>query len=136
MRHKTMLALIATILVASGCGEKTYTPEFLTDDKLRMEVGRQEILSYNPLNCQYAYNSERLEFRLHTDTMSDYVIIKLASLPSEEGETITARTLVWTSRTGADQVRNDIALEVVKLEGDTMWLWNSRESIRMTVRFR
>lgn len=130
-------ALLALLVLLVGCEPQTvYTPEFLTDSTLRMEVGKQEILTYNPITCQTALNLHRCEFRMHTDNMSEYVIIRFSSMPSEEGESVTVESLVWTNPSGADQTRKNITLEVVKLEGDTAWLWNSRESIRMTVRCR
>ena len=130
-------ALLALLVLPVGCEPQTvYTPEFLTDSTLRMEVGKQEILTYNPITCQTALNLHRCEFRMHTDNMSEYVIIRFSSMPSEEGESVTVESLVWTNPSGADQTRKNITLEVVKLEGDTAWLWNSRESIRMTVRCR
>lgn len=130
-------ALLALLVLPVGCEPQTvYTPEFLTDSTLRMEVGKQEILTYNPITCQTALNLHRCEFRMHTDNMSEYVIIRFSSMPSEEGESVTVESLVWTNPSGTDQTRKNITLEVVKLEGDIAWLWNSRESIRMTVRCR
>ena len=130
-------ALLALLVLPVGCEPQTvYTPEFLTDSTLRMEVGKQEILTYNPITCQTALNLHRFEFRMHTDNMSEYFIIRFSSMPSEEGESVTVESLVWTNPSGTDQTRKNITLEVVKLEGDIAWLWNSRESIRMTVRCR
>ena len=130
-------ALLALLVLPVGCEPQTvYTPEFLTDSTLRMEVGKQEILPYNPIPCQTALNLHRCEFRMHTDNMSEYFIIRFSSMPSEEGESVTVESLVWTNPSGTDQTRKNITLEVVKLEGDIAWLWNSRESIRMTVRCR
>ena len=130
-------ALPALLVLPVGCEPQTvYTPEFLTDSTLRMEVGKQEILTYNPITCQTALNLHRCEFRMHTDNMSEYFIIRFSSMPSEEGESVTVESLVWTNPSGTDQTRKNITLEVVKLEGDIAWLWNSRESIRMTVRCR
>ena len=130
-------ALLALLVLPVGCEPQTvYTPEFLTDSTLRMEVGKQEILTYNPITCQTALNLHLCEFRMHTDNMSEYFIIRFSSMPSEEGESVTVESLVWTNPSGTDQTRKNITLEVVKLEGDIAWLWNSRESIRMTVRCR
>ena len=130
-------ALLALLVLPVGCEPQTvYTPEFLTDSTLRMEVGKQEILTYNPITCQTALNLHRCEFRMHTDNMSEYFIIRFSSMPSEEGESVTVESLVWTNPSGTEQTRKNITLEVVKLEGDIAWLWNSRESIRMTVRCR
>ena len=137
MRYARLSILTILLCLLSGCnGGGTYTPEFLKDDTLRLAVGREEIISYNPLTCQYAFNTDRLEFRLHTDNMSDYFIVRLQEEPTGEDQVITAGLIRWTSRTGADEVRKNIALQVVKMEGDVVWLWNSRESIKMTARFR
>ena len=134
---KFILAFALLLVALPACIEEgTYTPEFLTDSTLRMAVGKTEIITYNPLTCQYAYNSDNLEFRLHTDNMSDYFIVRLQSEPTEEDQMVTAGLVRWTSPAGADEVRKNIALQVVKMEDDVIWLWNSRESIKMTVRFR
>jgi len=137
MRLKSIIAVLSLAVVLSACESKgTYTPEFLTDNTLRLAVGRTEVITYDPLTCQYAYNTSTLEFRLHTDNMSDYFIVRLQEEPTEEDQTVTAGLIRWTTPTGADEVRKNIALQVVKLEDDVIWLWNSRESIKMTVRFR
>lgn len=133
---RLILALLLLVALPACIEEGHYTPEFLTDNTLRMAVGKTDIITFNPLNCQYAYNSQNLEFRLHTDNMSDYFIVRLQAEPTEEDQMITAGLLRWTSPTGADQVRKNIVLQVVKMEDDVIWLWYSRESIKMTVRFR
>lgn len=136
-RISTLLAAAVLLFSMTACIEEgTYTPEFLTDNTLRMAVGKTDVITFNPLTCQYAFNADQLEFRLHTDNMSDYFIVRLQSEPTEEDQIITAGLLRWTSRTGADEVRKNIALQVVKMEDDVVWLWYSRESIKMTVRFR
>ena len=136
-RLRVILALLLILVAFPACIEEgTYTPEFLTDSTLRLAVGKTDIITYNPLNCQYAFNSDNMEFRLHTDNMSDYFIIRLQSEPTEEDQMVTAGLLRWTSPNGADQVRKNIVLQVVKMEDDVIWLWYSRESIKMTVRFR
>ena len=136
-RIRILLAAAALLFSMTACIEEgTYTPEFLTDNTLRMAVGKTDVITFNPLTCQYAFNTDQLEFRLHTDNMSDYFIVRLQSEPTEEDQIITAGLLRWTSKTGADEVRKNIALQVVKMEDDVVWLWYSRESIKMTVRFR
>ena len=136
-RIKTIIAGIVLLCTLPACiQEGTYTPEFLTDNTLRMAVGKTDVITFNPLNCQYAFNTDQLEFRLHTDNMSDYFIVRLQAEPTKEDQIITAGLLRWTSPTGADEVRKNIALQVVKMEDDVVWLWYSRESIKMTVRFR
>lgn len=132
-RRTGIFALLTGVLLLAGCNGHTYTPEFLTDSTLRFENGRQSVFTFNPADCQYTYNLQRRSFRAHTDNMSAFYSVVLASLPVAEGEMIEA-DLLWSGPRGFEE-RKAIALEVVKLEGDTAWLWNSSESLKMTVRF-
>lgn len=133
---KKYLVLIAAIAaIASSCGEHTYTPEFLTDDTIRLENSRETVLIYDPNTCQYSYNVQRCEFRCHKDNMSDWFFIDLISMPEAEKTTVTASRLEWTTPKGMNQVRKNISFEVVKLDGTRIWLWNSGESIKIALRF-
>lgn len=137
MKADRLTVLLITLLLASACGPKGYyTPEFLHDSTLRLSVGDEDILRYDPYDYQYAYNRERLEFRIHTDNMSEYVLLTLNEEPVRENQVVTALSIRWTRDKGSDVIKKDIALEVVKVEGDVVWLWNSRESLKMTARFR
>ncbi len=137
MKAERLIPLLTALMLASACGPKGYyTPEFLQDATLRLSVGDEEILRYDPYEYQYAYNRERLEFRLHTDNMSEYVLLTLNEEPVRENQVVAASSIRWTRDNGSDMIKKDIALEVVKVEGDVIWLWNSRESLKMTVRFR
>lgn len=137
MNADRLTVLLITLLLASACGPKGYyTPEFLQDSTLRLSVGDEDILRYDPYDYQYAYNRERLEFRIHTDNMSEYVLLTLNEEPVHENQVVTALSIRWTRDKGSDVIKKDIALEVVKVEGDVVWLWNSRESLKMTARFR
>lgn len=137
MNADRLTVLLITLLLASACGPKGYyTPEFLQDSTLRLSVGDEDILRYDPYDYQYAYNRERLEFRIHTDNMSEYVLLTLNEEPVRENQVVTALSIRWTRDKGSDVIKKDIALEVVKVEGDVVWLWNSRESLKMTARFR
>lgn len=137
MKADRLTVLLITLLLASACGPKGYyTPEFLQDSTLRLSVGDEDILRYDPYDYQYAYNRERLEFRIHTDNMSEYVLLTLNEEPVRENQVVTALSIRWTRDKGSDVIKKDIALEVVKVEGDVVWLWNSRESLKMTARFR
>lgn len=129
-----ILILCSSLLVC--CTEYTYTPEFLTDSTIRLEVGEKKIFTFTKSDCQYAYNIERCEFRAHTDNMSDYFIFRLSSIPSHEGEEVQGLLVEWTERNSMNTVKKNIALQTVKIEDDTIWLWNSREGIKATLRFQ
>lgn len=132
---KRYIALIFAAALMLSCTESRYTPEFLTDDTIRLEIGDKDIFTYSAIDCQYAYNIERAEFRSHTDNMSKYFKIDLEVVPGREGVVVRATRLEWTTEKGMNQVRKNMDLEVVKMEGPTIWLWNSRESIKIALRF-
>lgn len=137
MKTGKLIRLLAALMLTSACGPKGYyTPEFLQDSTLRLAIGDEEVMRYDPYNYQYAYNRGRLEFRIHTDNMSEYVLLTLDEEPTYENQVVTASSIRWTRDNGSDIIKKDIALEVVKVEGDVVWLWNSRESLKMTARFR
>lgn len=131
---KSRLLLISALaLTLCSCQQNTFTPEFLEDDTIRMEVGKNAVFTYDPTTCQYAYNTGRCEFRAHTDNVSNYFIVKLDHRPAAENEEVTATYLEWIERRGTDKVKKNVTLQVVKLEGDNIWLWSSRENIRLSI---
>lgn len=134
---KTLLILFPVIILLLGsCQENNYTPAFLEDDIIRMEIGKSVIFTYEPVACQYSFNLERCEFRAHTDNMSEFFYIHLESIPEKEGELINALEMEWTQKNWINQSRKNIVLQLVKLQDNKMWLWNSKESIKMTVQFQ
>lgn len=130
-------ALLSLFLLCACIGERGYyTPEFLTDETLRMEDGKKEIIRFSPYSCQYAYNPERGEFRLYKDNLSSAFQVILDEIPTQEGQIVNASSLTWMGETSSRKQKKDIALEAVKLEGDVIWLWSSSENLKMTVRLR
>lgn len=127
-----VLFCLCTVL---SCTTHTYTLDFLTDDTIRLEVGKKRMFTYTPSECQYAYNLDRHEFRAHTDNMSDYFIVRLNETPTREAQEVMALSMEWTERNGMNKSKKNIVLQVVKLEDNTFWLWNSRDGIKVTVRF-
>ncbi|MCQ2158511.1 MAG: hypothetical protein MJY43_01645 [Bacteroidales bacterium] len=132
---RKIASILALIAVAVSCNHSEYIPEFLTDSTIRLEIFNNPVFVFDPLTCQYSCNSARKQFRAHSDNMSDYYVITLDQLPSSENTFVTATSLQWTTPTGGNQERKNIAFEVVKLEGDTAWLWYPREGIKLIVRF-
>ncbi len=132
MRRSVLPAVLATLLLAS-CQRSTFTPEFLEDDTIRIEVGNDTPFAYQSATCQYAYNTGRCEFRAHTDNMSNYFLVKLDHRPTAVNEEVTANYIEWIERRGTDRIKKNVTLQVVKLEGDNIWLWSSRENIKLSI---
>ncbi len=129
---KKVFGLLLALLLLSACDGDRFRPAFELQTGLLLQERGKTIFRYDPLSCQTAFNRQRCEFRVHSDNMSDFYSVRLSRIPSSTGEKVTGQ-IRWT--TDRDLVtKKNITLEVVKLEGDTIWLWSSGERIGVTVR--
>ena len=133
---RTCLRILPVLLLAltlSCCREKVNAdPAFLASEDLGLTIAGKAVFSYDPLTCQAAFNRERRQFRLSTDTMSDYVIAVLSEIPAEKGQNLSA-DLRWTTERDI-RTKKVSAFKVVKLESGKVWLWNNAEKIGLCVR--
>ena len=119
-----ILITVSVLCIAgclSGCREHNLSDDFKFDSTIRMEIKGYTVFRYNPLTCQIGFNRERSEFRIHTDNMSDFFIIRLDEMPSAEGQIVNGATS-WT--TGDDLHTKKTSFEVIRLEGGKIWLWS------------
>lgn len=132
MRVKPIfLTLLVSTLFSAACSSEDISP-FTESDTVRMETGNFVVLSYDPLKCQMAFNREKCEFRVNTDEMSDWFIVSLSEIPVYEGQIVSAR-LSWTTENDMAE-KNNVAFTTMKLEGNTIWLWNSQQNIKLALR--
>lgn len=124
--------LLAGILLVTSCCYPDEMTNFSDTDAIRLEVAGMTRFVYNPLNCQMAFNRERGEFRVSTDTMSDYFIVRLSEIPTQTGQEVTG-DVIWTTDTDVVN-RNGITLRLVNVQGDKMWFWNANYRIGAEVR--
>lgn len=126
------LAILATavLLCLCSCHDDIF-PRFVADDSIHLEVDGVQQLHYDETYCQLGFSRERCQFRMCTDSMSDYFAVQMNMLPNAEGDMLRA-DLTWT--TSRDVItRKNIALEVVKAEGDKFWLWNEQGRIALVI---
>lgn len=131
--RKLYIILAAALLVFCGCSETNEVDsEFLKDETPCLKIDGNVIHQYNPLTWQLGYKASDAEFRVHNDTMSDYYVVELNSVPQKTGETITGN-LIWTSEKGVNRL-NDLDFKVEKINGNgVVWLWQSKENIAVSV---
>ena len=117
----------------TGCqGGGKVEPEFLSSEDICLRVKGTVIFSYNPLTCQLAFNRHDCEFRVHTDTMSDYYCVTLDAIPSAVDQKIDG-TLSWTSSSSI--IHKDLSFQVEKISSDgCVWLWNRKDKIGAVIK--
>ena len=64
--------------------------------------------------------------------MSDFFVATFSRVPDSMGQRLTA-SLTWTTEREV-LTRKNLTLEVVRLEGDMVWLWSDAGRIGLTVR--
>ncbi len=126
-----ILVLLAALALLSSCDGSRERNSFVESGEIRLQVGRAVQFRYDPLKCQMSFNRKRKEFRVQTDNVSDYYAATLSEIPVSEGQTLTA-DLYWTTETDVLN-RKNLALEVVKIEGEKIWLWSDSGRIGLSV---
>ena len=130
---RILLPLLLLVMTISCCREKDNTdPAFLASEDLGLTIAGKALFSFDPLTCQASFNRGRRQFRLSTDTMSDYVVATLSEVPSEKGQTVSA-DLRWTTERDI-RTKKVSAFKVVKIESGKVWLWNKGEKIGLCLK--
>ena len=132
-RHVCALAALAAALWAgTSCQGFKADPEFLATDSFELEVKGNQVFTYDAYTCQTAFNRARKEFRVHTDTMSDYYCLTLESIPSKTGEKVKG-DITWTGKSDV-VTRKGLSFTVKKVErNQMMWLWCRKEGIGVVI---
>lgn len=127
-----ILLILSTLMLLAGCQDERQRTAFCENEGVRLMVGGSIAFSYEPNSCQLAFSRDLQEFRAFTDTMSDFFVARFSQVPSELGQRLTA-DLTWTTERDV-LTRKNLTLEVVRLEGDMVWLWSDAGRIGLTVR--
>ena len=134
--NRTAIAVILslTVLLSAGCRkEEPVDEDFLAGNDIELKVGPTLIHRYDPLTWQLSFSRERLEYRVFDDNMSEYYTLVCSELPLEKDQKITG-TLTWTTPRSST-TKKDLPFTVVKTDSQgTIWLWNGKEKIGISVR--
>lgn len=120
------------ILLLCGCNDTRRINAFTENGDIRLQVGGSVQFRYDPLTCQLSFSRDNRTFRASTDNTSDFFVAELSAIPTQLGETVTA-DLEWTSPTDVLS-RKNLTLEVVRIEGENIWLWSSSGRIGLSMR--
>ena len=131
MRRLSVILLLS-LLALTGCQDERLRSAFCENEGVRLLVGGSIAFSYEPNTCQLAFSRDLREFRAYTDTMSDFFVASFSQIPVTLGQRMTAN-LTWTTEREV-LTRKNLTLEVVRLEGDMVWLWSDAGRIGLTVR--
>lgn len=127
-----LLLLLALLLPAVSCSDERMRNAFCESEEIRLMVGGDFPFIYDPATCQLAFSRDLRQFRAHTDNMSDFFSVTLSEVPSGIGQRVSGN-LIWTTHKEV-LTRKNLTLEVVRIEGDQIWLWSDSGRIGLTIR--
>ena len=130
--RRLVVILLLCVTVLTGCQDERQRAAFCENEGVRLLVGGSIAFSYEPNTCQLAFSRDLREFRAFTDTMSDFFLATFSQVPVDLGQRLTAN-LTWTTEREV-LTRKNLTLEVVRLEGDMVWLWSASGRIGLVVR--
>jgi len=130
--RRLVVILLLCVAVLTGCQDERQRAAFCENEGVRLLVGGSIAFSYEPNTCQLAFSRDLREFRAFTDTMSDFFLATFSQVPVDLGQRLTAN-LTWTTEREV-LTRKNLTLEVVRLEGDMVWLWSASGRIGLVVR--
>lgn len=129
---RKLAALVLAAVLLCGCDDSRRINAFVENNDIRLQVGSTVNFRYDPLECQLAFSRDRREFRAQTDNTSDYYSIVFSEIPSQHGQHVSA-DLTWTTPMDI-LTRDNLSLEVVRIEGDMVWLWSSSGRIGVSIK--
>jgi hypothetical protein len=133
MNPRYIAGIALTLMMLSGCVGPQPDEVLLPRTEISLTIKGDMIMEYDPATCQIGYNSERNEFRLVNDKISNWFILRTGATPADTGQQVKA-SLEYTSQSSIKTLA-DLAFSVEKTAPDgTVWLWNKDKKIGIIIK--
>jgi hypothetical protein len=133
MNPRYIAGIALTLMMLSGCVGPQPDEVLLPRTEISLTIKGDMIMEYDPATCQIGYNSERNEFRLVNDKISNWFILRTGATPADAGQQVKA-SLEYTSQSSIKTLA-DLAFSVEKTAPDgTVWLWNKDKKIGIIIK--
>lgn len=129
---KRFLFIFSVLALFCACQPDRPDDTFVNDPNVKLRMYGKTVLEYDPMDCQMSYDPAERKFSVINDLGSRFYQVTLSEIPVSHGQKVNA-DLVWTANSGV-KGRSDVALDVFKIEGDKIWLWNPKLNIEVSLR--
>ena len=127
MKPRYLSGIALTFIAITGCVSPQPDEILLPRTEISLSIKGEVTMEFVPTTCQIAYNSDRNEFRLMNDSLSDWFIFRSDAAPTDVGQEVNA-SLEYTSQKGLT-----FRVEKTALDGTT-WLWNQDKKIGIVIK--
>lgn len=134
MRRINIIFILLALMAAAGC-HPDHKPDnlFLECNDIGLYSKGSMRMKYDPKTGQLGFSKDKCQFRLHNDTMSEYLIVTCSKLPTTVGHEITASLKQATDKVIA--YRNNLSFTVEKMADDgRVWLWCGKKNFGVIVK--
>lgn len=128
---KRILCIFAVLTFFCACQPVRPDDTFVSSVNVKLRMYGRTVMEYDPMNCQMSYDPSERRFTVINDRADRFYQITLSDTPASHGQSINA-DLLWTANVGT-RSKSNVALDVFKIEGDRIWLWNQKLNIEVSL---
>lgn len=133
MKTRHFAGIVLTLISIVGCVGPQPDEILLPRTEISLTIKGEAAMEFIPATCQIGYNSERNEFRLVDNNLSDWVIFRSDAVPTDVGQKVKA-SLEYTSQNSVKTLRDlTFCVEKTSPEG-LVWLWNKDKKIGIIIK--
>lgn len=133
MKTRHFAGIVLTLISIVGCVGPQPDEILLPRTEISLTIKGEAAMEFVPATCQIGYNSERNEFRLVDNNLSDWVIFRSDAAPTDVGQKVKA-SLEYTSQNSVKTLR-DLTFSVEKTSPEGLvWLWNKDKKIGIIIK--
>lgn len=133
MRQIFIIAMAAAAFLISGCQGIQPDEVLLPRTDISLTVKGEDKMVYDEATCQIGYNTDRNEFRMVDDKLTNWMIFRCDATPREVGQQVKA-DLEYTVSDSSPKLTG-LSFTVKKADDSGMvWLWNEDRKIGIVIK--
>lgn len=133
MKTRYFAGIVLILISITGCVHTQPDEVLLPRTEVSLTIKGEVAMEFVPSASQIGYNSERNEFRLVNNDLSDWVIFRSDAAPTDVGQQVKA-SLEYTSENSVKKL-TDLMFSVEKTASNgTTWLWNEDKKIGIIIK--
>lgn len=130
---KKLAIIFIALASAAGCTLYTMEDTLLPREDISLTWKGDVQVSYESSSCQMGFNDARNEYRIYSDMLADWFVLKCSEKPAGMDHVFQA-DVSWTGDKST-MTKTGIGFKVVKTDNEgKMWLWNESDKIGIIIK--
>lgn len=130
---KRLMFILIVLASAAGCTLYTMEESLLPREDISLTWKGDVQVSYESSSSQMGFNDARNEYRIYSDVLADWFVLKCSERPAGMDHIFQA-DVSWTGKKST-MTKTGIEFKVVKTdEQGKIWLWNESDKIGIIIK--